>query len=434
MSSIAGGRDPFSSPDSTDVPNQDFVALDTERPGIDPLPPLSLVPNSQTKRSSAGYGDLPEKSTAFGLNAKRSLLRQGGALEKVAPPEECLFLTGTLPGSTEDSFKAIAAWSGYIVHRLKSWIGNHERQKLDFYVWEYQKRGALHLHYCVWIRDAERRRIILGGFRQWWIQILHTVGQSAGCDMFRKNASKTHLSDLSKVRAVAEICRKSPARYLAKYLSKSANATRGNARFFTPSRWWGTSRPLKKLAESLTQVVDVIESGVNAVRRVWESVSHYCDTSESVTYSYRHKVGVGETYVCYPKTTEESECLMSNLKSLSIMRAKHSTLVELVPSQELKAVKISQMSCLEDWLQTSPNISTGLRNSLTGYLNWIQNLTPTTSVEPLSVLLAWAAATSDIASICQSTPLWSRENRKQLDSWINCLEQSIECVAEHGWS
>ena len=160
---------------------------------LNSLPPLSLVPNSQTERSDAGFGRLPDKPPAFGLNAKRLLIRRGAAMEDVAPPAECLFLTGTLPGSTEDSYRSIAEWSSYIVHRLKSWIGNYARAKLDFYCWEYQKRGALHLHYCVWLPDAASRAHILRGFHGWWVDTLHTVGEKSGCDMFRKNRNKTHI-------------------------------------------------------------------------------------------------------------------------------------------------------------------------------------------------------------------------------------------------
>jgi hypothetical protein len=395
---------------------------------------LSLVPNSQSSRSSAGFGALPAKPTTFGINAKRQLLRHGGALEHHAPPEECLFLTGTLPGSTDDAFRSIAEWSGYIVHRLKSWIGNYAPQKFDFYCWEYQRRGALHLHYCVWIPDDYNRTIILDSFRDWWIQILHSVGEKCGTDLFRKNAAWTWLNDLSKVRAVAEVCRKSPARYLAKYLSKSASPSRGSARFFTPSRWWGTSRPLKAAAALLTQVIDIVESGVNSVRKIWESVSHFCDSSESVTYSYRHKVGIGETYVCYPNSPEDKDELLTCLKSLQMMKMEASTSTYQPPSVELRALKVAQMALLGELLTNSPNISMGLRNKLEGTLSWIVKLTPSTSPEPLSIVLAWAAVTSDIVSMCQFTSLWSQENRRKFGAWTDCLERNIERIADNGYT
>jgi hypothetical protein len=95
-------------------------------------PPLSLGPNSKTQRVSAGYGNLPVKPSSFGLNAKRVLIRSGAAMETKAPPEECLFITGTLPGSTESAYRAIAAYSGYIVNSLKAWVAILVQQNLYF--------------------------------------------------------------------------------------------------------------------------------------------------------------------------------------------------------------------------------------------------------------------------------------------------------------
>lgn len=431
MAPVSGGRDPFTQDDdSTPEPNVSHDTFDSEN---NESPPLSLGSNSKTERSSAGYGALPKKPTRFGLNAKRQLLRCGGALEQSAPTEEVLFLTGTLPGSTEDAFRAIAAYSGYIVNGLKAWISTYVPGKYDFYVWEYQKRGALHLHYAVHVPDELHRNHILAAFRDWWITILHRVGEMAGCDMFRKNSGHTWLSDLSKVRAVAEVCKKSVARYLAKYLSKSAAPTRGSARFFTPSRWWGTSRPLKSLTAALTTTVEIITSGVQAVRRKWEEVYHACASSDGVTYCYRHNVGIGQTSVSYPATKEEYQWLITKLESCSSMRTINSTVTYKVPSQELKAVKMAQIAWLEQSLTDLPEIQTGLRNALEAHLSWTRMLTPSTSAEPLSVLLAWMAHLSDIVFICRFTSLWSRENRKQFDVWAALLEANIERVAENGW-
>lgn len=432
MSSVPGGRDPFDASDSTEVLLSDVDATDDD---ADRGPsPLSLLPNSKTSRSSAGYGALPEKPTRFGVNAKRQLLRCGGALEKTAPTEEVLFLTGTLPGSTEDAFRAIAAYSGYIVNGLKAWISNYVQAKLDFYVWEYQKRGALHLHYAVWVPDVSARLSIIASFKEWWIQALHRVSDMAGCDLFRKNGSKTWLDDESKVRAVAEVCRKSVARYLAKYLSKSCTAKRGPARLFTPSRWWGTSRPLKSLTASLTKTFEIITSGVQSVRRRWEEVYSACASSDSVTYCYRHKVGIGQTSVSYPTTNEEYQWLTSYLDSFTIMKMKDSTHPLLLPSQELKSLKVAQMRWLEQSLQELPETQTGLRNALQAHLNWTLLLTPSTSVDPLSTLIAWMANLSAIVSLCQFTKLWTGQNRREFDGWLDCLEQNIERVANEGWS
>ncbi len=439
FSAVPSGKDPFtddlSSENNTPV-NPAPVPSTIDPSTIDPGPdsPLSLVPNSKTERSSAGYGALPEKPTRFGLNAKRSLIRAGGAMEKTAPVDETLFLTGTLPGSTEDSFRAIAQYSSYIVNSLKSWISHYAPGKLDFYVWEWQKRGALHLHYAVHISDGDSRDFIVSAFHQWWVQILHRVGDKAGVDMFRKNSAHTWLGDESKVRAVAEVCRKSVARYLAKYLSKSSTPSKGSARAFTPARWWGVSRPLKALTDSLTSVCDVVEAGYHAVRSVWEKVKAVCDSSESVSYNYRHKVGEGATMVLYTKDATEREYLWTEIQAMQNKRPEHLIGTCDAPSSVLKTLRTKQANWLRESLTSLSQSFSGLRALLENNLNWVLTITPSTSPEPLSVLLAWAARLSDIRSMCQFTPVLPRSQDRKLQSWLEELEWAIEEVAQNGWS
>ena len=392
--------------------------------------PLSLAPNSQSQREYAGFGRLPDKPTAFGLNAKRWLIRRGAAMEDSAPPEECLFLTGTLPGSTEDSFRALAEWSSYIVHRLKSWIGNYAKSKLDFYCWEYQKRGALHLHYCVWLPDAASRAHILGGFHGWWVGTLHTVGEKSGCDMFRKNATKTHLGDTSKVRAVAEICRKSPARYLAKYLTKSAAPIRGAARAFSPARWWGTSRPLKALCDRLTQTVEIIEGGYHRVRVLWEEIHHACASSDSVTYSYRHKVGSGHTLVSYPNTPDEKTWLLEHLEAFSPMAIITSASPSIHPFKVLRTVKIQQLKFFEQLSTDLQKTQPGLSQTLTMLLNWMVTLTPSTAPEPLSSLLCWTARIADMQYILQSSLGLPFGTSKKMNDWLDVMDTETSRYAK----
>jgi len=398
-----------------------------------PSPPLSLDLNSKLERSSAGYGLISSRPTSFGLNAKRQLIRSGGALETEASPQECLFLTGTLPGSTEDAFKAIAAYSGYIVNSLKAWIAKRVTQKLDFYCWELQKRGALHLHYCCHIPCESDRLYILGEFRNWWIQVLSRVGDRSNCDLFRKNSKLTWLSNLSKVRAVAEVCRKSPARYLSKYLSKSARRPRGRARAFSPSRWWGTSRPLKKLLESLTDVCEILIGNYHSTIKKMECVKAVCDSSNSVTYRYRHKYGIGHTSVCYANSPIDNEDLWNSLKALSIMNLMNSHSNSTVPSEILK-VRKKQLITWSDRYSTSLTMShQGLRSSLIEYSNMMQNIIPSQSPDVLNLLMFWAARTSDIRSLSQYTPALSPPDKRMLDGVLDDLEICIELVSRNGW-
>lgn len=397
-------------------------------------PPLSLGSNSKPERHSAGYGELPQKPTTFGLNAKRSLIRSGAAMDDDCPPAECLFLTGTLPGSTDSAFCAIAAYSGYIVNGLKAWIAKYVSAKLDFYCWEYQKRGALHLHYCVHVPDESVRNFILASFREWWIECLHRVGRNSNSDLFRRDTNYSHLSDLSKVRAVAEVCRKSPSRYLAKYLSKSVTPSKGSGRFFTPSRWSGTSRPLKALLATKSFVCEIIEGGYQSIRKKWESVKHVYATSESVIYEYKHKFGMGETVICYPTSQIESIELWNQIQAQSTMNQIHSISQSQTPSQILKIEKMRMIN----WCMQSSGILTpsfqGLDTSLAIYLSMTTAIIPSQSPAPLNTLLHWSAQISDMKSLLRFSPLDSRETQRLFQSTLDILEQQIEIVARDGWS
>ena len=247
--------------------------------------------------------------------------------------------------------------------------------------------------------------------------------------MFRKNATKTHLGDTSKVRAVAEVCRKSPARYLAKYLSKSATPIRGAARSFSPARWWGTSRPLKTLCDSLTQTIEIIEGGYHRVRVLWEQIFHACDSSDSVTYSYRHKVGSGHTLVSYPHTPSEKTWLLQNLTSYSPMAIIQSDSQLAHPFEILKMVKVQQMRFYSQLSERLRVTQPGLASALNTASNWITVLTPSTSPVPLSNCLSWMAYTADIAYLFQSSLGLPHGTKKKMDEWLDIMDTQINRLA-----
>lgn len=396
---------------------------------------LSLVSNSKTLGKTVGYGLLPLRPTSFGINAKRKIIRAGGALEKsINSPSECLFLTGTLPGSTEESFKAIAQYSGYVVNALKAWVSNRVRSKLDFYCWEYQKRGALHFHYCVHVPDDEARSQIKDGFKEWWIGILKRVGEKSGTDLFRKNDKYTHLSDTSKVRAVAEICRKSPSRYLAKYLSKSANCMKGRARFFTPSRWWGTSRPLKSLLESMTLISEIIEGSYFACVKKMQEVKASFECGEGKQYKFRHKYGMGETLLAYPSSDDENVKLFEDLEDMSTMDKINKQLETFRPSSMLRPHKSRLLKWSYHWIDSLPNSETGMIESLKEFHLFLISVEPTKSTEPLMLVYEWRNKLWNLNEcIGYSKCGRNYEDRKMIDKVLCDLEIAIHSICKYGW-
>ena len=278
-------------------------------------PDLTLAPNSKPPQAverpahTAGYGGKC-KRTKFGTNAKRTLLRVGGAVDKLDPnPANGIFLTGTLPGSTHEAKQAIADWSAYIVHRLKAWIAKYVRSKIDFYVWERQKRGALHLHYFLHAPDPVARQYLLENFKSQWIRLLEAVSRKSGIDLFRKTKTFTHRNRYESIQAYAQEVTKSVAAYLAKYCGKSANAElpSKNSSYY-PTRWWGASRPALQLLRSMSQSAELVFSNHSRAKRKYEDINSLLERHSIKGYRYGDKVGMGMNHVFYYQSEDLQSC------------------------------------------------------------------------------------------------------------------------------
>lgn len=190
----------------------------------------------------SGFGATPQK-TCFTKLAKERV-RDAVAILDQAFGKQCLFTTGTLPGSTTASFEALAQWSGYLVERLKQWLRDNFQGVRNVYVWELQARGALHLHCCF---GSDNRRDLVLLRRRWkrvWIELLNTVCDKSGVDLFARADGGTWRYLDKYVRCDAQKVKKSVGRYLSKYLSKTAGQANKEG-VFCPSRWWGIDNWLR---------------------------------------------------------------------------------------------------------------------------------------------------------------------------------------------
>lgn len=256
-------------------------------------PPLDIRSEVETRK--AGFGGLPRR-TVFGLRAKRTIQRVGGVFDRLFRPEECVFLTGTLPGSTDESLRAIACWSGYIVHRLKAWINKYEPGKYDFYCWEWQQRGALHLHYAVYVHSPSNRELLIKRFRYQWVRLIKSVGEFAGVDMFNTGRGFSHLPTSPKIQAYAQTVNKSVAAYLSKYCSKGHATSESH---YCPSRWWGVSNACRRALEEMTETVTIECLSRNQAEKMYEEVMSITDVLSIKRYTYRHGSGFGRSIVTY---------------------------------------------------------------------------------------------------------------------------------------
>lgn len=258
-------------------------------------PPLTLVRNSELPETPTR-----RPPTRFGNNARRCLMRAGGALDKIiGNPGEVLFLTGTLPGSTPEAYQAIADYAHIIVDRLKSWLSKRVQSRYEFYVWELQKRGALHLHYAVHVKDYEIGERILAGFKRQWCRLLNLVGKLANVNLYQRGFGDRRIHRESTVQAYSQRVNKSVAAYLAKYCGKEAGKLHLRPVPYYPRRWWGQSRPLKRLVDSLTKTFWLTFTNLSSARSKMITIHDELESLSVYQYSYRHKVGVGETSLSY---------------------------------------------------------------------------------------------------------------------------------------
>lgn len=269
-------------------------------------PPLTLGLNSKPEVSALppGYGGAPHP-VAFGSNARRSLLRAGGALEKHGIPQEwLLFLTGTLPGSSEGAVAALQNWSSYAVNLLKAKLAKMGcRHTYSLYCWELQQRGALHIHYCLAVEDEGLRERVLAGWKKLWEQVLDAVGKRAGVDMWDRGNGGTWKEQKEVLQAPAQQVYKSVGSYLSKYLSKSSNPTYskvfGDHRYLGPVRWWGVSRPLMELVRLYSDRVEIEAVSPWKVKRIRQEIELILRGMDAKVATYSDLAKSAEVFVSY---------------------------------------------------------------------------------------------------------------------------------------
>jgi len=284
---------------------------------------LTLGPNSKPvencfgKQSRSGFGDIP-RETKFGNNARRTLLRVGAVLDGLMDgPSEAVFLTGTIPNGYDDGRITASAYSGWFVHSLKAWVNKYASSKHDFYVWEYQRRGSLHLHYCVWVQCPIARRKVIERFHEEWVRLLLRITVATGVDLCYSSPNGTSKDNTAYIQAYAQEVRLSVAKYLSKYCGKeAASMARDKQRnLYPPSRWWGASRPLLQELKRRTCETNLVTIGMRDAYRVYDDVSAVLYNTSEEAYNWEDKSGRSRVTVAYQTAKigkEQCQILMNN--------------------------------------------------------------------------------------------------------------------------
>lgn len=194
------------------------------------------------------------KAKHFG-NIQGQKIREAGAVIDIlcdGRPEFAHVTTLTLPSNSEESFDCIAARSGYAINRL--WEPIRKAYGSDvawFFVWEYQKRGALHLHICHYHPDASEGMLIGNMLIDKWDKILHDISDETGIDMFSPKEGRMKTLFFQHQHHTQPMY-KSAGGYFSKYASKASKSDENNyvrrfSKIRPPTRFWGSSRTVKEL-------------------------------------------------------------------------------------------------------------------------------------------------------------------------------------------
>lgn len=237
---------------------------------------LDIIKKSQqVKRYERPWGKV-QTPKSFTRNAKQKILEAGAVVDKHVGKHGSYELTLTIPGSGTVVYDVVARWSGYIVNRMLQVIRRLEAKGLPvywFFVWEHQKRGALHMHWCIAIKDEPMMTdYVCRLLKAKWFELLKELSDKSGVDLFRRKGFTGSWRERPDVwQSSVNPVRKSVAAYFSKYMSKNLETSAYNkarkaardrrcgtpeggaegARVLSlcPSRYWGCSNSVRALTK-----------------------------------------------------------------------------------------------------------------------------------------------------------------------------------------
>jgi hypothetical protein len=204
-----------------------------------------------------GYGVMPQKRPQFGWASSSKVQDNAAALELKYGTERCAFVTLTQPGQTKTAISELAKWSSWVAKELCRFLqtdwalddGTHQ----GVWVWENQKRGALHLHMLIVMDDPSQLDFLRASIQDWWFGKLSSLCDRTGLDLFGRSGGRTWRDKWHVVRDRAVVVvqvKKSVTGYLSKYLSKGPNPDNLPAHIdhganIYPTQWWGSTLSTK---------------------------------------------------------------------------------------------------------------------------------------------------------------------------------------------
>lgn len=245
---------------------------------------LDIIQKSQHANKRTRTWGSVQSVKRFTSAAKQKILEAGAVVERQTKLEEQYELTLTIPGSGFRVYDVVSRWSGYLVNRLTQIIRRWQQKGIEvywFFVWEHQKRGALHSHWCLAVPGSPEKTEELGTLlKDKWFSLLHELSAKEGVDLFSRPGFQGSWKDSPSVwQWSLNPVRKSVAAYFSKYCSKNSKTskhfeksrsraseseddTKRNKRIdrlsqLCPSRYWGASTSIKRLCKQLTVTIEI---------------------------------------------------------------------------------------------------------------------------------------------------------------------------------
>lgn len=356
-----------------DVEDDKVIQTDYHKLGAQLKSLLDIIKKSQHPKPRHCSWGKQQTLKRFTSNAKQKILEAGAVVDRDVGKECSFEVTLTIPGSGLSVYEQVANWSGYIVNRQTQVIRRYEKQGIKvywFFVWEHQKRGALHQHWCVSVPgSAELAKVISHKIKDKWYELLEELSVKTGIDLFAKKGSfgtwrNTPAVWQWRVNAI----RKSVAAYFSKYASKNVNTSQYNETrrktwnsinsreskssnqprlvALCPSRYWGSGYRVKKRCRELRLEFSVAVSSqregyqfVNFVRK-WLAET----TAILSEVSRRFKATAIETDFIYCQGWEQRLWISSDDydKAYSLLKR-----LKQYPSRKTDCM--NAIASLEDW-------------------------------------------------------------------------------------
>ena len=252
----------------------------------------------ETDRGRVGWGRVAKRHpfTKYGAECIQECLW----IAKQRCDNQGIFLTGTVPSVTGVAQFTVAAWSSYVVNRVKQLVRDTFSPGATVVtVWESTASSRLHLHVALLSNDHENLIKVLLNWSDWWFAILRDLTRSTGVNLFERFVSTKNDKSLMSwcpcgpgVQADAQIVDKDIARYLSKYFSKGARK-QSSSSFYHPSRWWSVDNATRKEARSERVRLSVGGLSVETIKAVFLRARDSVDKLAEKIFTFKHPLYAG---------------------------------------------------------------------------------------------------------------------------------------------